>query len=215
MVATEMAHLLVFFTSSLLTFFAAYETVLIPLMVIIGQGGSGAGRLRAALLFFIYTLVGSISILLAVLYLIGSTGEILNCGSEALVSLTLTQPSASILWVAFGVSFAVKTPLYPFLVWLIHAHAEAPLEGSIILAGVVLKLAIFGVSALLVGLLWEGGLVTLSYSLSLSLATLLLASGAMVQQIDLKGFVALSSVAHMGLGTLGILSLTEDGTVGS
>jgi NADH:ubiquinone oxidoreductase subunit 4 (subunit M) len=215
MVATEMAHLLVFFTSNLLTFFTAYETVLIPLMVIIGQGGSGAGRLRAALLFFIYTLAGSISILLAVLYLISSTGEILNCGSEALVSLTLTQSSASMLWVAFGVSFAVKTPLYPFLVWLIHAHAEAPLEGSIILAGVVLKLAIFGVSALLVGLLWEGGLVTLSYSLSLSLATLLLASGAIVQQIDLKGFVALSSVAHMGLGTLGILSLTEDGTAGS
>jgi NADH-ubiquinone oxidoreductase chain 4 len=153
--------------------------------------------------------------LLAVLFLASSTGEMIDGGSEALVSISLTQPFVSGLWLAFGVAFAVKTPLYPFLIWLIHAHAEAPLEGSVILAGVVLKLAIFGVSAILLGTLWEGGLVTLSYSLSLSLATLLLASGTILQQVDLKGFVALSSVAHIGLGTLGILTLTEDGSVGA
>lgn len=79
----------------------------------------------------------------------------------------------------------------------------------------VLKLAIFGVSAVLVSLLWEGGLGTITFSLALSLTSLLLASGAILQQLDLKGFVALSSVAHMGMGTLGILSLTEDGMAGA
>jgi NADH-ubiquinone oxidoreductase chain 4 len=153
MIATEIAHLLVFFTHSLLVFFTAYETVLIPLMVIISRNGSGAGRLRATLLFFIYTLAGSVSMLLAVLFLTSSTGEIIDGGSEALVSISLTQPLVSGLWLAFGVAFAVKTPLYPFLIWLIHAHAEAPLEGSVILAGVVLKLAIFGISAILLGTL--------------------------------------------------------------
>lgn len=167
------------------------------------------------MLFFIYTLGGSIPMLMATLYLLTGPGETLGGGGEVVLSLSIGAIETIVIWSAYALSFAIKTPLYPFLVWLVHAHAEAPLEGSILLAGVVLKLAIFGVSSILVTHLWQGSLETMSFTFSLSLATLLLASGAMLQQVDLKGFVALSSVAHIGISTLGILSLTADGSGGA
>ena len=215
LLVTEGMHLFVFFTANLLTFFVFYEAVLVPLTFLISQGGSGAGRLRAGILFFVYTIGGSAPILIATLYLISTQNAILNKGAEAITSLNLYSEEVGILWLAFGGSFAIKTPLYPFLIWLIHAHTESPLEGSIILAGVVLKLAIFGVSVILTSLLWEGGLALISYALTLGLVSLLLASGAILQQLDLKGFVALSSVAHIGIGTIGIICLTEDGISGA
>jgi len=153
--------------------------------------------------------------LMATLYLLTGPGETLGGGGEVVLSLSIGAIETIVIWSAYALSFAIKPPLYPFLVWLVHAHAEAPLEGSILLAGVVLKLAIFGVSSILVTHLWQGSLETMSFTFSLSLATLLLASGAMLQQVDLKGFVALSSVAHIGISTLGILSLTADGSGGA
>jgi len=215
LLTTEVLHILVFFSASLLAFFIFYESVLIPLTLLIAQGGSGGGRLRAGILFFTYTLGGSAPILIATLFLVSDQGDIISLGIEAIVSLSLLVGEITGLWLAFGGSFAVKTPLYPFLVWLIHAHAEAPLEGSIILAGIVLKLAIFGVSAILLTLLWSGSLGPMTFTLTLGLCSLLLASLAILQQLDLKGFVALSSVAHIGMGTLGILSLREDGIAGA
>jgi len=89
------------------------------------------------------------------------------------------------------------------------------LEGSILLAGVVLKLAIFGVTSILIALFWEGGLVMIPFNLALSLTTLILSSLAILQQVDLKSFVALSSVAHMALGTIGLLVLSEEGLGGA
>lgn len=97
---------------------------------------------------------------------------------------------------------------------MVSAHAEAPVEGSILLAGVVLKLATFGVMAILLSLLWEGTRFAMCFSLSAGVFTLLMASLSLLQQLDLKCLVALSSVAHMGNGTLGLLSMTEEGIGG-
>lgn len=109
----------------------------------------------------------------------------------------------------------MKTPLFPFFIWLLFAHAEAPVEGSIILAGVVLKLATFGVVAVLLNILWEGTLVAMAFGMTVAAFTLLIASLSLIQQVDIKAFVALTSVAHMGNGVIGLLSISEEGVSGS
>jgi NADH-ubiquinone oxidoreductase chain 4 len=108
----------------------------------------------------------------------------------------------------------VKTPLYPFISWLLAAHTEAPVEGSVLLAGIVLKLATFGISVILIANLWEGSSSLMAVAEALGLITLFVSSLAMVQQYDLKGFVALSSVAHMSLGVLGLMCLSQSGLYG-
>lgn len=153
LVSSEVLHLAAFNASNVFTFFISYEAVLIPLQLLISHWGSGVMRLRASILFFLYTYRGSAPMLVAVLYLSSFAVRDLSARASSFFAVCSSGPSVSALWLSFAVSFAVKTPLYPFFIWLLLAHAEAPAEGSIILAGVVLKLATFGVVAVLLGML--------------------------------------------------------------
>jgi NADH-ubiquinone oxidoreductase chain 4 len=215
LVSNELIHYAAFTAGSLLGFFIAYEAVLIPLQILIAYWGSGVKRLRASLLFFLFTYASSAPMLISVIYLTSfyTPSSFTRAGSFFVACCSLQENMG--LWLTFGLSFAAKTPLFPFFVWLLFAHAEAPVEGSMLLAGVVLKLATYGVVSVLLGILWEGTIAAIPFGLAAAAFTLVMASISLVQQIDLKAFVALSSVAHMGNGTLGLLSLTEEGAGGA
>lgn len=204
-----------FSADNLFSFLVAYEAVLIPLQLLVAQWGSGSSRLRASVLFFMYTYTSSVPILISVLYLASFTLAGLSPQSAVFFVAYASWQEVTALWLSFALSFAVKTPLFPFFIWLLFAHAEAPVEGSMILAGVVLKLATFGVVAVLMNLLWEGTLAAMAFGITASAFTLLIASLSLVQQVDLKAFVALTSVAHIGNGIIGLLSLSEEGISGA
>lgn len=122
-------------------FYIFFESVLVPLFLIVGIWGGSETRVRASFLLFLYTLAGSLFMLLAIMVIY------YNVGSTDFTMLSLSEislESQKILWLAFFLSFAVKTPLVPFHMWLPRAHAEAPLAGSVLLAGLVLKLATYG-----------------------------------------------------------------------
>lgn len=213
--SSEGLHDAVFTSSGVFGFFTCYEAVLIPLQILIAYWGSGIKRLRASMLFFVYTYVGSVPMLVSTLHL--AAFAIVDTFLAASVVLVIEASWHEMigLWVSFALSFAVKTPLFPFFIWLLFAHAEAPAEGSMILAGVVLKLATFGVLLILLGLLWLANQSCSEPGLLGSTYTLLMASASLLQQTDLKAFIALSSVAHIGNGTLGLLSQSEEGVAGA
>jgi NADH-ubiquinone oxidoreductase chain 4 len=129
----ESLQVAVFVVLDLFLFYIFFESVLIPLFLIVGIWGASANRIRAAFLLFLYTLAGSLFMLLAILIIYGNVGST----DFKLISLVeISLESQKILWLAFFLSFAVKTPLAPFYIWLFRAHAESPLAGSIILAAV-------------------------------------------------------------------------------
>src|SRR5215510_5829527 len=140
----------VFVVLDLMLFYIFFESVLIPLFLIVGIWGGSETRVRASFLLFLYTLAGSLFMLLAILVMYYNTG---STDFQVLSLASISFDSQRILWLAFFLSFAVKTPLIPFTGWLFRAHVEAPLAGSIILAGVVLKLATYGYLRVLINLL--------------------------------------------------------------
>lgn len=215
-ISIETIHLLVFISVNLLNFFILYETALLPLILIINRTGSGSNRLRSGYIFLIFTLGSSLPIMFVILYslqIIG-TGMGIEGSWGVAVSFHIHPTGITVLWIICALSFGVKTPLYPFTLWLTAAHTEAPVEASILLAGVVLKLASFGITAVLINLFWEGGIIIMPYSFCICLVTLIISSLALLQQVDLKSFVALSSVAHISIGTLGLLIFYEEGLIG-
>lgn len=207
----ETLQIAVFVVLDLLLFYIFFESVLIPLFLIIGIWGASAARIRAAFLLFLYTLAGSLFMLLAIMviyYNVGSTDYQLLSLSE------INLESQKILWLAFFLSFAVKSPLYPFHGWLFRAHAEAPLAGSILLAAVILKLATYGYLRILINFLPDATSYFSPLVQTISIITLVYSSLATLRQVDLKALVAYSSIAHMAVVILGIFSNTTQGIEG-
>lgn len=208
----ETLQLAVFMVLDLLLFYIFFESVLIPLFLIVGIWGASQNKIRAAFLLFLYTLGGSLFMLLAIMviyYNVGSTDF------KLISLLEISLESQKILWLAFFLSFAVKTPLVPFHIWLFKAHAEAPLGGSIILAAVILKLATYGYLRVLVEILPDATEYFSPLVQAVAIITLIYSSLATIRQVDTKAYIAMSSVGHMAIVILGIFSNNIQGIEGA
>ena len=211
LLVVETLLLTVFTVLDLLLFYVFFEAALVPLFLIVGIWGGSDTRVRAALLLFLYTLAGSLFMLLAIVVIAGHVGTT----DFTLVTLSdFSFKGQRLLWLGFFVAFAVKTPLVPFHMWLPRAHAEAPLAGSMLLAGVVLKLSTYGVLRILLPMLPDATNYFTPLVQTIAIVTLVYSSLATVRQVDFKALVAYSSIAHMAVVMLGIFSNTLIGIEG-
>lgn len=202
----------VFLSLDLLMFYIFFEAVLIPMYVIIGVWGSRSRKIQAAYMFFLYTLAGSVLMLLALVLLATEAG---TTDLTVLANCELSFERQLLVWLAFFVAFGVKIPMVPMHVWLPEAHVEAPTGGSVFLAGIMLKLGGYGFLRLSLPLLPDACVYFSPLVCTLSLAAIVYTSLTTIRQIDLKKIIAYSSVAHMGVVTLGIFSLTQTGIEGA
>ncbi len=192
-------------------FYVFFEAVLIPMFIIIGVWG-GARRVYSAFKFFLYTLLGSVLMLLAVLYMISQAGT----ADIPTLMTTMFSPDVQIwLWLAFFASFAVKMPMWPVHTWLPDAHVEAPTAGSVILAGVLLKMGGYGFLRFSLPMLPDATEFFTPFIFALSVIAIIYTSLVALVQKDMKKLIAYSSVAHMGFVTLGIFTLNQQGIEGA
>jgi NADH-ubiquinone oxidoreductase chain 4 len=202
----------VFVVLDLLLFYICFESILIPMFLIIGIWGARERKIHAAYQFFLYTLLGSLFMLLAILVLYFEVG---STDYQVLAVADLSETRQRLLWLGFFLSFAVKVPMIPFHIWLPEAHVEANLAGSIILAGILLKLAGYGFLRYSIGILPDASLFFTPLVYSLSVISIIYSSFTTLRQIDLKKIIAYSSVGHMNIVNLGIFSNTIQGIEGS
>jgi len=192
-------------------FYLFFEGVLIPMFFIIGIWG-GDNRIYATLKFFLYTFLGSILMLVAILVIYSHT-QTMDIVHDA--PLNLSPMTQCLLWLAFFASFAVKVPMWPFHTWLPDAHVEAPTAGSVILAGVLLKLGGYGFLRFSLPLLPHASEYFAPLMVALSIIAVIYASLVAMVQTDIKKLIAYSSIAHMGFVTLGAFSFSTLGLQGS
>lgn len=204
--------LFVFSVLDLLLFYIFFEAILIPMYLMIGVWGSRERKVRAVYLFFFYTLVGSLCMLIGLLYIYSILGT-LNFEVVSLHEFTFKEQYW--LWLAFFLSFATKIPMFPFHVWLPEAHVEAPTVGSVLLAGILLKLGVYGFLRYSLTLFPDASLYFSPMVYLLSILGVVYASLNAIRQTDLKRIIAYSSIAHMNLVTLGIFSFNTLGIEGS
>ena len=211
----------VFMSLDLFLFYVMWEVMLVPMYFIIGIWG-GERRLYASLKFFIYTMVGSMLMLAAVVYLGLAARDpmtgIPNFSYDYILQNVAVSPRAA-LWLfgAFFMAFAVKVPMFPFHTWLPDAHVEAPTAGSVVLASIMLKLGTFGFLRLAVPLFPTAALNNTVRNIILALAVIGIVYGALVSMVqpDFKKLVAYSSVSHLGFVMLGIFALTVQSVQGA
>ena len=201
----------VFCSLDLIIFYLFFEGGLIPMFLIIGIWG-GTRRIYSAFKFFLFTLLGSVLMLVAIItiYWITGTTDVVQ-----LYDLGIDWKYQNLLWLAFFSSFAVKTPMWPVHTWLPDAHVEAPTAGSVFLAAILLKLAGYGFIRFSLGLFPIASDFFTPLIYSLSLIAIVFISLVALMQDDMKKLIAYSSVAHMGFVTLGIFTLTQQGIEGS
>lgn len=202
----------VFCILDLLLFYVFFESVLLPMFLIIGVWGSRERKIRAAYQFFLYTLIGSVFMLLGILFIYFQTG---TTDLQILYATEFSEYRQLLLWLAFFASFAVKVPMVPVHIWLPEAHVEAPTAGSVILAGILLKLGTYGFLRFSIPLFPDASAYFAPFVYTLSVLGIMYASCTTLRQIDLKKMIAYSSVAHMGFVTLGLFSLNLQGVEGS
>lgn len=208
----ETSVLLIFTSLDLMLFYVFFETVLIPMFLVIGIWGSRERKIRAAYQFFLYTFLGSVLMLIALLALYLEAGSL---DYRVLRECAFSPEKQLLLWLAFFASFAVKVPLIPVHLWLPEAHVEAPTAGSVLLAGVLLKLGSYGLLRFSMVLFPYASVVCAPFVFLLSLLGVVYASLTTIRQVDLKKIIAYSSVAHMGIVTLGLFSWNIQGIEGS
>lgn len=209
---TEAMLLLVFTVLDLVLFYVFFEAVLVPLFLVVGVWGASTARVRASMLLFLYTLAGSLFMLVAIVTVYSHTG---TTDLTVLDLSGMTLDTQRWLWLAFALAFAVKTPLVPFHMWLPRAHAEAPLAGSMVLAGTVLKLSTYGFLRVLIPLLPDATLYYTPLVQAVAIVTLVYSSLATIRQSDLKALVAYSSISHMAVVVLGVFSNSLIGIEGA
>ncbi len=201
----------VFCALDAILFYIFFEGILIPMFLVIGVWG-GPARVYSAFKFFLYTLAGSVLFLIALLAMIHSAG-----GETAIPELARTGFDPALqrwLWLALFASFAVKVPMWPLHTWLPDAHVEAPTAGSVILAGVLLKLGAYGFLRFSLPMLPEATAFFTPLVHALSVVAVVYASLVALMQDDMKKLIAYSSVAHMGFVTIGLFTLTTQGVEG-
>jgi len=209
----ETATIGVFVALDFVLFYIFWETMLIPMYLLIGVWG-GPNRVYAAIKFFLYTLAGSVLLLVAIIVLYFYAGE------HSFDILTLTQAVyppwlQSWLFWAFFAAFAVKVPMFPFHTWLPDAHVEAPTAGSVVLASVLLKLGTYGFLRFSLPMLPDATQTFTTVVMTLSVVAIIYGAYMAFAQADLKKLIAYSSVSHMGFVTLGIFALNAQGIEGA
>ena len=202
----------VFCVLDIVLFYIFFESVLIPMFLIIGIWGSRERKIQAAYQFFLYTLFGSLFMLLAILVIYFELG---TTDIQLLWNNNFTIQRQILLWLAFFISFAIKIPMIPFHIWLPEAHAEAPTAGSIILAGILLKLGGYGFIRLSIPMFPEASIYFTPFIYLFSLIAIIYGSLTTLRQIDLKKIIAYSSIAHMGFVTIGLFSFNIQSLEGS
>ncbi len=200
----------VFCSLDLIIFYLFFEGGLIPMFLIIGIWG-GDRRVYSAFKFFLFTLLGSVLMLIAIIfiYLMTDTTDF-----NELYKMGINVKYQNLLWLAFFSSFAVKTPMWPFHTWLPDAHVEAPTTGSVLLAAIILKMAGYGFIRFSLGLFPVASDFFTPLVYFLSLVAIVYTSLVALMQDDMKKLIAYSSVAHMGFVTLGIFTVTQQGIEG-
>ena len=202
----------VFCVLDVLLFYIFFECVLIPMYLIIGIWGSRARKIKAAYYFFLYTLIGSVLMLLSILYIYS---EAFSTDYEILLNYNFSLVEQKILWFTFFLSFAAKVPMIPVHLWLPEAHVEAPTAGSVILAGVLLKLGTYGFIRFSLPLFTEASFYFAPLVYTFSAMGIVYASLTAIRQTDFKRIIAYTSIAHMNLVILGIFSFNTIGIEGA
>ena len=208
----ETLLIIVFSIMDLLLFYVFFESVLIPMFLIIGIWGSRERKIRAAYLLFLYTLVGSVLMLLAILliYSIAGTTTYTN-----LLTVQFDESLQKFLWLAFFASFAVKVPMVPVHIWLPEAHVEAPTAGSVILAGVLLKLGSYGLIRFSMPLFPAATIYFTPLVYTMAAIAVIYTSLTAIRQSDMKRIIAYASVAHMNVILVGMFALNMQGLEGA
>jgi len=202
----------VFCILDLLLFYIFFESVLIPMYFIIGVWGSRERKIRAAYFFFLYTLLGSVLMLLAILYIYIKVG---TTNYEVILTYSFSKAEQNILWLAFFFSFATKVPMVPVHLWLPEAHVEAPTSGSVILAGILLKLGTYGLIRFSFPIFPEACFFFAPLVYSIAAVGVVYTSFTAIRQTDLKRIIAYTSVAHMNLVIVGMFSFNVVGLEGA
>ena len=208
----------VFVSLDLILFYLFFEAVLIPMFIIIGVWG-GKNRVYASYKFFLYTLLGSVLMLAAIMWIYFHSGQVLEGGPTTdmrvlIEELSIPGSVQTWLWLAFFASFAVKMPMWPVHTWLPDAHVEAPTAGSVILAGILLKLGGYGFLRFSLPLFPEASLNLAPVIFWMSVIAIIYTSLVAYRQKDMKKLIAYSSVAHMGFVTMGIFTFNMQGIQG-
>jgi len=201
----------VFAAQDLFLFYVFFEGGLIPMYLIIGIWG-GAERIKASYKFFLYTLLGSVLMLIAMLYMAGTAQ---TSSIPALMAYDFSPAAQKWLFLAFLASFAVKLPMWPVHTWLPDAHVQAPTAGSVILAGVLLKLGGYGFVRFSLPMFPDGSAMFVPLMFALSGIAIVYTSLVALVQRDMKKLIAYSSVAHMGMVTFGLFAMNRQGIEGA
>ena len=204
--------ILVFSILDLLLFYIFFESVLIPMFLIIGIWGSRERKILASYYFFLYTLFGSVVMLLSIVYIYYQSG---TTDYETLLSFTFSVLEQKFLWFAFFLAFAGKVPMLPVHLWLPEAHVEAPTAGSVILAGVLLKLGTYGFIRYSIPLFPNASFFFTPFVYMISVIGIIYTSFTAIRQSDFKRIIAYTSIAHMNLVILGIFSFNGIGLEGA
>jgi NADH-quinone oxidoreductase subunit M len=217
MLVLETGMVGVFVSLDLFLFYVFWEAMLVPMYLIIGVWG-GPSRVYAAVKFVLYTIAGSLLMLVAILFLYFQHGAATGTFTFDLPTLARwvvpTGPAQTLMFLAFALAFAIKVPLFPFHTWLPDAHVEAPTAGSVILAGVLLKMGTYGFLRFCLPLFPDASLTFGPLMLALAVIGIVYGAWVSTVQPDLKKLVAYSSVSHLGFVVLGIFTLTPLGLVG-
>ncbi|MGL5837715.1 MAG: NADH-quinone oxidoreductase subunit M, partial [Sphingorhabdus sp.] len=201
----------VFAAQDLLLFYIMFEAGLIPMYLIIGIWG-GKDRIYASYKFFLYTLLGSVVMLIAMLWMIGQAG---TADIPTLLETDFPVEAQRLLWLAFFASFAVKMPMWPVHTWLPDAHVQAPTAGSVILAGVLLKMGGYGFLRFSIPMFPEASAQFIPLIFGLSMVAVVYTSLVALVQDDMKKLIAYSSVAHMAIVTVGLFTFNQQGLEGA
>jgi proton-translocating NADH-quinone oxidoreductase chain M len=204
--------MIVFYVLDLLIFYISFEAILVPFFVYIGVTGYRKRRIHAAYLFFFYTLVGSFFMLVSIFFIYLYAG---STDLEILWNIEWVGNLNYLLWIALFLTFAIKVPMFPFHIWLPEAHVEAPTEGSVLLAGLLLKLGTYGFMRFLFPLFPQLNYYFSPLIIMIASIGIIYTSFATLRQIDIKRIIAYSSIAHMNMCILGLFSYNEIALIGS
>ncbi len=206
----------VFLAGDLFLFYVFWEVMLIPMYFLIGIWG-GRRRIYAAVKFFLYTMVGSVLMLAALLYLVAHHHQVTGIWTFDMAAMTATRLTGQpelLACLAFALAFAIKVPIFPLHTWLPDAHVEAPTAGSVVLAGVLLKMGTYGFLRFCLPYFPEAVATITPYMMWLAIIGIIYGALVAMVQDDVKKLVAYSSVSHLGYVVLGIFALNENGVSG-